>query len=293
MFAIADSRVEVALDEVVAHGARAATIMSSLVIEGDSEPPLRERVLARIRKSGLIVCGANGMGFYNFADGVWGCGFRTRSHRRGGNVAYISHSGSGMWAASSTARSASTSTWSCSTGRSSRSRWTSTSDMRSTCWALARWGAVHGNGAQSRGASCGAFAKALERGIPVVALKVGRTEFSARLTVSHSGAIAGQGRCLRRDLRPLRRAPRAGHGRARDHADPVRAAARTRRRRRWRRSTTRAASVSCSSTSRTTTTCHSRSSRPGPRGRWSPCSTLACPRSIRWTRGAPAARIST
>ncbi len=36
------------------------------------------------------------MGFYNFADGVWGCGFSTRMHRRGGNVAYISHSGSGM-----------------------------------------------------------------------------------------------------------------------------------------------------------------------------------------------------
>jgi acyl-CoA synthetase (NDP forming) len=37
-----------------------------------------------------------------------------------------------------------------------------------------------------------AFERARERGIPVVALKVGRTELSAKLTVSHSGAIAGQ-----------------------------------------------------------------------------------------------------
>jgi acyl-CoA synthetase (NDP forming) len=37
-----------------------------------------------------------------------------------------------------------------------------------------------------------ALARARERGIPVVALKVGRTELSARLTVSHSGAIAGE-----------------------------------------------------------------------------------------------------
>jgi acyl-CoA synthetase (NDP forming) len=37
-----------------------------------------------------------------------------------------------------------------------------------------------------------AFGRARERGIPVVALKVGRTELSARLTVSHSGAIAGE-----------------------------------------------------------------------------------------------------
>jgi len=37
-----------------------------------------------------------------------------------------------------------------------------------------------------------AFAKAESRGIPVVVLKVGRTELSARLAVSHSGAIAGR-----------------------------------------------------------------------------------------------------
>jgi acyl-CoA synthetase (NDP forming) len=37
-----------------------------------------------------------------------------------------------------------------------------------------------------------AFAKAEAKRIPVVALKVGRTELSARLTVSHSGAIAGE-----------------------------------------------------------------------------------------------------
>ncbi|NNK37101.1 MAG: acetate--CoA ligase family protein, partial [Xanthomonadales bacterium] len=37
-----------------------------------------------------------------------------------------------------------------------------------------------------------AFRKADEKGVPVVVLKVGRTELSARLAVSHSGAIAGR-----------------------------------------------------------------------------------------------------
>src|SRR6185369_16788080 len=37
-----------------------------------------------------------------------------------------------------------------------------------------------------------AFEKAQQRRIPIVALKVGRTELSAKLTVSHSGAIAGE-----------------------------------------------------------------------------------------------------
>jgi hypothetical protein len=59
-------------------------------------PALRERVAARIREHGLLVCGANGMGYYNFREGIWACGFQTRAHRRGGNVAFISHSGSGM-----------------------------------------------------------------------------------------------------------------------------------------------------------------------------------------------------
>ena len=69
IFAVSDARVEAALEEVIAHGARAATIMSSLVLADDRHPPLRERVLARIRAAGLVVCVANGMGFYNFADG--------------------------------------------------------------------------------------------------------------------------------------------------------------------------------------------------------------------------------
>ena len=37
-----------AADDAIAHGARAATMMSSLVIEGDTDPPLRDRVLAAI-----------------------------------------------------------------------------------------------------------------------------------------------------------------------------------------------------------------------------------------------------
>src|SRR5262245_29699850 len=78
IFAVADARVEAALDEAIAHGARAATIMSTLVLADDSTPALRDRVLAKIRAAGLLVCGANGMGFYNFAEGAWGCGFRTR-----------------------------------------------------------------------------------------------------------------------------------------------------------------------------------------------------------------------
>ena len=190
MFAIADTRVEAALDEVIAHGARAATIMSALVIEGDTDPPLRERVLAKIRKSGLPVCGANGMGFYNFADGVWGCGFRTRSHRRGGNVAYISHSGSGMCGIVDSEERIDFNLV-VSTGQE-----LAVSMDEYLEFALEMPGTravgLFMETARNPGGLVKALAKARERGIPVVALKVGRTELSAKLTVSHSGAIAGE-----------------------------------------------------------------------------------------------------
>ncbi len=97
LFAVADSRVEAALDDCITHGARAATIYSTLILDEDTTPNLRARVQRKLQQSGLLLCGANGMGFYNFHDGVWACGFDTRpNHRRGGNVTLISHSGSGM-----------------------------------------------------------------------------------------------------------------------------------------------------------------------------------------------------
>jgi acyl-CoA synthetase (NDP forming) len=190
IFGVADTRLEGALDDAIAHGARAATMMSSLVIEGDSDPPLRERVLAKIRRSGLVVCGANGMGFYNFADGIWGCGFRTRMHRRGGNVAFISHSGSGMCGIVDIEERIDFNLV-VSTGQE-----LAVSMDEYLDYALEMPGTravgLFMETARNPAGLVRAFERARSHGIPVVALKVGRTELSAKLTVSHSGAIAGE-----------------------------------------------------------------------------------------------------
>jgi acyl-CoA synthetase (NDP forming) len=189
VFAIADTRVEAALDEVVAHGARAATIMSSLVLEGDAEPHLRERVASKIRKSGLVVCGANGMGFYNFADGIWGCGFKTRMHRRGGNVAFISHSGSGMCGIVDVEERIDFNLV-VSTGQELAVSMDEYLDFALEMPGTRAVG-LFMETARNPAGLVRALERARARGIPVVALKVGRTELSAKLTVSHSGAIAG------------------------------------------------------------------------------------------------------
>ena len=188
---LGDANVEAGLDATIAHGARAATMMSSLVLQDDEPPLLRERISGKIADSGLIVCGANGMGFYNFADGVWVCGFDTRSnHVRGGNVTLISHSGSGMSGIIDCEERIDFNL-AVSTGQ----ELSMTMDQYMD-WALDRAETrvigLFMETARRPAGMAAAFAKAQRRGIPVVVLKVGRTELSARLAVSHSGAIAGR-----------------------------------------------------------------------------------------------------
>jgi acyl-CoA synthetase (NDP forming) len=191
VFAIGDAGIEAALDSVISHGARAATMMSSLVLEHDEKPFLRERVDAKIKASGLIVCGANAMGFYNFTDSVWVCGFDTReNHVRGGNVTLISHSGSGMCGIIDCEERIDFNL-AVSTGQElclSMDQYMDFAlDQPET-----RVIGLFMEAARNPQSMIAAFRKARDKGVPVVVLKVGRTEMSARLAVSHSGAIAGR-----------------------------------------------------------------------------------------------------
>jgi acyl-CoA synthetase (NDP forming) len=188
---VGDPRVEAALDDVIAHGAAAATMISSLVLKDDEPPLLRDRVAAKIAASGLRVCGANGMGFYNFTAGVWVCGFDTRNnHVRGGNVTLISHSGSGMSGIIDCEERIDFNL-AVSTGQE-----LCVSMDQYMDFALeqpeTRVIGLFMESARNPAGMIAAFEKARDKGVPVVALKVGRTELSARLAVSHSGAIAGR-----------------------------------------------------------------------------------------------------
>lgn len=188
---LGDATIEAGLDAAIAHGAKAATMMSSLELRDDREPRLRARVAKKIADSGLVVCGANGMGFYNFADGVWVCGFDTRSnHPRGGNVTLISHSGSGMSGIIDCEERIDFNL-AVSTGQE-----LSVTMDQYMDWALdrpeTRVIGLFMETARNPAGLIAAFAKANRCNVPVVVLKVGRTELAARLAVSHSGAIAGR-----------------------------------------------------------------------------------------------------
>ena len=191
IFVVNDYRIEAALQQAIAHGAQAATIMSQLIIEDDSVPLLTERVTRMVRESGLLVCGPNCMGFYNCHDGVWVCGFDTReNHVRGGNVTLISHSGSGMSGIVDCEERINFNL-AVSTGQE---LCVTMSDYMDFAIESHRPRAIglFMETVRDPEAMTSVLDKARTRKIPVVAIKVGRTELSARLAVSHSGAMAGE-----------------------------------------------------------------------------------------------------
>ena len=189
VFAVSDERIEAVLDEVISAGVKAVTIMSTLVLADDAKPPLKERIHDKVSAAGLLVCGGNGMGFYNFQDRVWACGFDTRPHCQGGNVALISHSGSGM-AGIIDVEERIDFCLAVSTGQELVVTMADYLDFALDMPDVRAVG-LFMETARDPDALIASLEKAHDKHIPVVAIKVGRTDLAARLTVSHSGAMAG------------------------------------------------------------------------------------------------------
>ncbi len=187
--AVGDAHVESALEQAINHGARAVVIICSLAPDG-SEPPLMERVRARARQAGILLMGGNTMGYYNFSRGTWACAFDTRDNHVGGGITLITHSGAGMSGLIDCDERLDCNL-AVSTGQELDVRMDEYLD-----YALeqgeTRVVGLFMETARSPEGLRNALRKARDRKIPVVVLKVGRTEFSARLAESHSGAMAGR-----------------------------------------------------------------------------------------------------
>ena len=189
VFGVGDHRLEAALDDAIVAGIKAAVIQSTLILDDDKDPPLRERIRKKVVDAGMLVCGANGMGFYNVRDHVWTCGFDSAAHEAPGNIALISQSGAGMSGIIDCEERVRINL-AVSTGIE-----LSTTMDEYLDFALelpeTRVVGLFVETARNPEGFQRALKKAAQRRIPIVALKVGRTEESARLTISHSGAMAG------------------------------------------------------------------------------------------------------
>ena len=189
MFAVGDHRLEASLDEAISCRIPAAVMMSSMYLDNDTTPDLRARVLQKIQSAGMLVCGANGMGFYNVRDRVWGCGFDSRLHAAGGNASLISHSGSGMCGIIDCEERLRIN-FAVSAGNELSVTMDQYLDFALDLPETKVVGLFIETARNPEGFRA-ALDKASRKQIPIVALKVGRTKKSAALAVSHSGAMAG------------------------------------------------------------------------------------------------------
>ncbi len=189
---VANHRIEQALLDAAAAGARSAVTFSSLHEEDPDagRPPLTERLATIALDAGMPLCGGNGMGFLNEEHHLRATGFATPDHLRHGPVTFISHSGSAFAAIAFNDR-----------GIGFNLVVSSGQEIVSTmadymAYALEREStrvlALLLETVRDPEAFRAQLARAAERNVPVIALKVGRTEGSKAMVTAHSGALAGE-----------------------------------------------------------------------------------------------------
>ena len=189
VIALGNPHLESALQAVIEHGAQAVTIYSSGVLDDDSEPPLKQRLTRLARDAGLLICGINGMGFYNLEQQLYAGIFQRPGDISQGGVSYIAQSGSAF-------------TSLCHGGnRLGFNLCVSAGDEMTVTvadyvdWCLERdstrvIGLFLETVRDPRG-FCAVLQKANRRGVPIVVLKIGKSALAASMAVTHTGAIAG------------------------------------------------------------------------------------------------------
>jgi len=190
ILAVADNRLEAALEAAAASGARSAVIFGTAIEEAPAgAAPLTDRLAAIARTAGMAMCGGNCMGFLNLIDNVMVGGWPYRPPPKRGHIGLITHSGSSYSAFALS-------------GRQLRM-----SHMISSGQELATSAADYLEflltDDETRVVGCiletmrdpGRFLAALEaadkKGVPVVILKLGRSDIGKAMARAHSGALAG------------------------------------------------------------------------------------------------------
>ena len=189
IFAVSDQRIEGLIDAAIEADVKAMSIMSMLLIDDDQEPYLKDRIQLKLKDADILLCGANGMGFFHIEKGVWVNGYYTRPNHEPGGICIISQSGSGVAGIID-----------CEERINLNLSVSSGSELTVGAEDYLDY-VLHQQSTKAVGMfletirkpdqMIQAFQLAKERKIPIVVLKTGRTEQSAELTVSHSGGLAG------------------------------------------------------------------------------------------------------
>lgn len=188
---VANARIEQALLDAAEAGVRSAVTFSSLYEEPEAgTPPLTERLADIAIQHGMAVCGGNGMGFISLGSKLRATGFATPDVMPPGPVTFITHSGSAFASLAFNDRGIGFNL----IVSSGQEIVTTMSDYMEYALGLpsTRVVALLLEAARDPVGFRTQLARAAELQIPVVALKVGRTEGSKAMVTAHSGALAGE-----------------------------------------------------------------------------------------------------
>jgi acyl-CoA synthetase (NDP forming) len=172
-------------------GARSAVVYASGYEPPEvGRPSLLDRMSGLARGAGMAVCGGNCMGFWNLDRGVRALGFQERAVPPRGPVTFVSHSGSAFSALLRNTRGLGF-----NLVVSSGQELVTSADAY-VAYALeqdtTRVVALLLETARDPAGLRAALAVAAERDVPVVALKVGRSDRGRAMVAAHSGALAGE-----------------------------------------------------------------------------------------------------
>jgi acyl-CoA synthetase (NDP forming) len=187
---VANVRVEQALRDAAAAGAASAVTFSSLHDDEGIEPGLRDRLHDIAEAHGMAMCGGNGMGFMNLESKTRATGFLTPEHLRHGPVTFISHSGSAFSALAFNDRGIGFNLL----VSSGQEVVTTMADYMAYALSLesTRVLALLLETVREPEAFRRELERAADAGVPVIALKVGRSAASQAMVTAHSGALAGE-----------------------------------------------------------------------------------------------------
>jgi acyl-CoA synthetase (NDP forming) len=185
VLAVGNDRIEQSLQAAVASEARSAVIYGSCHLEGD--PTLVERLRKIATAAKLPVCGGNSAGFCNYERGLrltaW-----PAVKRPSGGVTLLAHSGS-VFSAMTRHDFRLRYNLAISVGQETSvtvaDYMTYALDLEST-----KAIAVFIEGVRDGERFVHALKRARSQNVPVVMLKVGRTDTAARMAISHTGALA-------------------------------------------------------------------------------------------------------
>lgn len=190
ILAVPNERLLATMQDAAAVGVRAVVTSSSAYLPAaDGQPTLQQQLAEIAREHSMVLCGPNGMGFIAFGNRVVASGYRVEP-LPGGPISFITHSGTLFDAV-----------WQNRRGLRFNYVISSGNEIVTTLadyvqHALSdettRVIGLFLETVRDPDTFRAALAEAAARDVPIVALKVGRSQRGAQLAQAHSGALTGE-----------------------------------------------------------------------------------------------------